>query len=126
MAKLQALRDYYEEGDSEEVKELVKEFYQNVDKGKFNIEKYVNIGKLMGFFDKWGSLCVYGYLPIWVFEGNPGYLVISFYKYTKEYIYYRRGKDNPNTPNIKNQGYAINIEKLAYKINKKYKYNMEL
>ncbi len=117
--QVEAIKQYYEEGNSEEMLKLIAEFYYYMEKGEFDINEYKTVGKLMGFFDKWATLFVYKTLPIWVFEGNPGYLVITFFDYTKEHILSRRKQKNINATN---SGYAINIEKLANKIDKKYNY----
>ena len=113
--KLEAIKAFYEEGDSPKTVKLKNEMYKQISKGPFNRSEFYDVGDLFGFFDKWSLLCLNGYLPIWVFEGNPGHTLLVFYDYTKDYILERRTQEENANPN-----YALAIEKLALKVKKKY------
>jgi len=115
--KLDTLKAYYEEGGSPQITKLVKELYKQISKGPFERSEFHEVGELLNFFDKWATLCLNGYLPIWIFKGNPGHTLIVFHEYTKGYIHERRAQEALGNVN---SNYALAIEKLAKKIKKKY------
>ena len=124
LARSQVMGQYYNEGDSDEIKQLRKRIFDKMQDGAYDFEDSshaADIGKMMGFFDKWALLCNSGYLPISVFEGNPGYLLVSFYEYTKDYILLRRSQ---KFRDIQNNGYAVSIERLAKKLRKNINTNV--
>ncbi len=117
--KLEAIKQYYDESNSEELRRIRKKVAADMKKGDLDFQTISEEGKMIGFYDKWGELCAKGYLPLWLFEGAPGYHVVSQYEYFKEYIEFRREETYKGH---KNTGYALYFEKLAHKIMKRYKY----
>ncbi len=124
LARVQVISQYYDEANSAEIKEARDRVRKNsksyTEPYKFIDEGYnpnPDVSKLLGFYGKWATLCLNGYLPIFVFDSSSGFQLITFYEYTKEYIEFRRRQE---IGEVKNVGYVISIEKLAKKVRAKY------
>lgn len=117
LARVEALKAFYEEGNSAEIANVMVLLYKHIKEGDFDRDTFSEIGTLLGFYDKWCTLCLYGYLPIWVFKGNPGRNLVVFYEYTKQYISERRVQEHFG---YKNPNYSMAIEKIAARVVRKY------
>lgn len=116
-AKLDAVKDYFQQGDDNEYVDARKYIFNNYKYSKnYNIkEKYSESkAKVCNFFHFWGLMNRKGYLPIWVFEGSSGVQVVKLF-----FILYGDIIESRK----QNKFYAIEFERLVKRILIKYKKN---
>lgn len=111
MASLEAVREYFQQGDKSEYVKARKNIYNNGEKGDGNISSS-DASTVCNFFHFWGLMVRKGYLPIWVFESASGVAVVRLFENLQSYIKERK-KENPF--------YAENFEWLVAEINRVYK-----
>lgn len=106
LAKLQAVIQYFQQGDTKEFSECRHRVYEA---NKGNIDP-TDAAYLCSFFHFWGLMVRRGLLPIWVFDGVSGERVVQLYQKLSEFIEDTR-KDAPR--------YAEHFQWLSQKIVKK-------
>lgn len=98
---LDAVKEYFQQGDTEEFIKARGELYDKQDHNK-NIEyDSKEASMITNFFQFWGLMVGKRYLPIWVFEGASGMSVVRLYGILENYIVKHREK---------NKYYAQNFE----------------
>ncbi|HHX61354.1 MAG TPA: hypothetical protein GX707_11690 [Epulopiscium sp.] len=110
-ASLDAVKDYFQQGDEES---YVKARTNILETKSIDKMEKTEVGKVCNFFHFWGLMNRKKYLPIWVFEGSSGLQVVKLYIKLQTTIKEKRKL---------NQFYAIEFEKLARRIYRKYNQN---
>lgn len=111
ISSLEAVKEYFSQGDTAEMKERRKYIYDKVKNGEKIGPNDLNASVVCSYFHFWGLMVKKRYLPIWIFESASGTQVLRLYRYLEEHIEEKR-KENPF--------YAEYFEWLAKKIEKKY------
>lgn len=113
-ASLDAVKDYFQQGDQSELVSARKKLFEHHVNGKDF--KDDDIAKVCNFFHFWGLMNRKRYLPIWVFEGSSGVQAVKLYKILEPIIVEKRKN---------NKFYAVEFERLVKRIKTKYKADIE-
>jgi len=90
LAKLQAVIQYFQQGDT---KEFIEHRHRVYKADEENINP-IDASYLCSFFHFWGLMVRRGLLPIWVFDGVSGERVVQLYHKLSKFIEDTR-KDTP-------------------------------
>lgn len=91
------VRDFFKEGDSEEMVEYRKIIYE-ISESKSEEEKLIGlkthskaVSHVLSFYNTWALLLKKHYLPRWTFQASTRDAAIEIYEITQPYIEFRRG-----------------------------------
>lgn len=121
-ASLAAVKEYYQQGDSEQY--VIARRYMTDNHDLKTIEDYNNVADIMNFYELWGLLNRKNYLPIWVFGGVSGIRVVEMYVNLYDLINAVR-KGELGEGKSENPFYAKQFEELAYRIYRQYQSNFK-
>lgn len=121
-ASLAAVKDYYQQGDSD--KYVIARRYMTDNHDLKTIEDYNQVADIMNFYELWGLLNRKNYLPIWVFGGVSGVRVVEMYVNLTDLINVVR-KGELGEGKSENPFYAKQFEELAYRIYRQYQNNFK-
>lgn len=112
-ALFEAVREYYQTGDTAEMIENRSKIYA-AENGAVELDRKA-ASEICSFFNFWGMMVRKKFLPIWIFKSASGPSVVRLYIILNEFISERRETGN--------KFYAVDFEYLVKKI--KSKYNIE-
>ena len=105
-ASLEAVKHYFQQGDEDAYSQARKNIFSAKDSKDIDDK---DVSKVCNFFHFWGLMNRQNYLPIWVFDGSSGLQIVKLFITLDPLIQKKREE---------NKFYAIEFEKLAYRIYK--------
>lgn len=113
VATFEAIREYYQQGDTPSMIENRTKVYATED-GVTPLDIHA-AAELCAFFHFWGMMVRKGFLPIWIFKSASGPSIVRLYRLLESYVLERRRTNN--------HYYAKDFEYLVVKIENRYKFS---